>query len=96
MKTLDETFDLVENLNELAHEASWDHWIEADEADDEEMREDASDEQSSYFRDYIWELEENDQESIEHWITNNKDFRDQFRDWYGHEYFDDEYGDFND
>ena len=68
MNTLDETFDLIEALNEEAHGMAWDTWIEADELEDsddeddwskaEGKREEASDEQAGYFRDEFDGLED--------------------------------------
>jgi len=100
MKTLDEVFELVEGLNEEAHSDAWDSWIEADEMADsddedadvkaEEMREDASDEQAGYFRQAFWALSEEDQEAIKHWLQDES-FKDQFRDWFGRDAFDEEF-----
>jgi hypothetical protein len=102
MKTLDEAFDLIEALNEEAHGMAWDTWIEADELEDSEdeddwtkaeaKREEASDEQAGYFRDEFDGLEDEDRVTIEHWLDADELFREQFRDWYGRDEFDDEYG----
>ena len=102
MKTLDEAFELIEALNEEAHGMAWDTWIEADEleeSDDEDdwskaeaKREEASDEQAGYFRDEFDGLEDEDREAVNHWLGNDESFREQFRDWYGRDDFDDEYG----
>ena len=102
MKTLDEVFDLAESLNEEAHSEAWDSWIAADEMaenDDDEsyekaenMREEASDEQAEYFRDAYCGLEEQDQEAIAHWLKADESFKEQFRDWFGHKEFDEEFG----
>jgi hypothetical protein len=102
MKTLDEAFELIEALNEEAHGMAWDTWIEADELEDsdneddwdkaEGKREEASDEQAGYFRDEFDGLEDEDRRAVEHWLTADESFREQFRDWYGRDEFDDEYG----
>lgn len=101
MKTLDEAFELIEALNEEAHGMAWDTWIEADEleeSDDEDdwskaeaKREEASDEQAGYFRDEFNGLEDEDRAAVHHWLDADESFREQFRDWYGRDEFDDEY-----
>jgi hypothetical protein len=102
MKTLDESYSIVEALNEEAHSMAWDTWVEADELEDsdneddwdlaEGKREEASNEQAEYFRDEFSCLSEEDRRAVEHWLTADESFRDQFRDWYGRDMFDDEYG----
>lgn len=102
MKTLDEAYSIVEALNEEAHSMAWDTWVEADELEDsdneddwdlaEGKREEASDEQAEYFCDEFSCLSEEDRRAVEHWLTADESFRDQFRDWYGRDMFDDEYG----
>jgi hypothetical protein len=102
MKTLDEAFELIEALNEEAHGMAWDTWIEADELQDsddeddwelaEDKREEASDEQAGYFRDEFSCLSSEDREAVNHWVDADESFREQFRDWYGRDEFDDEYG----
>jgi hypothetical protein len=101
MKTLDEVFNIIENLNEEAHSMAWDSWIEADEAEEsddedasvtaEELREDASMEQAGYFRDMYYELDEDDIEAVEYWLSKDESFKEQFRDWFGRDEFDEEF-----
>lgn len=101
MKTLTEIYNLAENLNEEAHNLAWDSWVAADELmesdneDDweaaEEMREDASLEQAGHFRDLFWDLEEEDQAAITHWLKEDADFKDQFSMWFGEQEFADEF-----
>jgi hypothetical protein len=101
MKTLEETYAIIEGLNEEAHGMAWDTWIEADEladSDDEDdwelaegKREEASDEQAGYFRDEFECLIDEDREAIEHWLTADESFREEFRDWYGRDEFDEKY-----
>lgn len=95
--TLEEAVELIENLNEEAHQLAWDAWTEADELGDsededdwiaaEEKREEASEEQSQHFRDLYHELSEEDQAGIIHWLQQDEDFREQFSSWFG----DDQY-----
>jgi len=101
MKTLEQAWNLIEILNDDAHDESWHRWIEADEladSDDEEdqeraedVREQASAEQAEYFRDFWYELEQEDQLSIEHWLDQDQDFREQFASWFGELEFVDEF-----
>ena len=101
MKTIQEAYDIIENLNEQAHDEAWDSWVAADElmeSDDEddwttaeEMREDASVEQAEYFRENFHILETADKETVEYWLEEDAEFREQFRDWYGRDEFDNEF-----
>ena len=91
MKTLDEAWKLIESINGNAYDLAYDSWLMADEAEDdeddwdkaEEMREDASEEQSGYFRDEYFDLSEEDKAAIQHWIKHDEDFREQFLTYYG-------------
>ena len=61
MRTKEEVYDLIFDLNEDAHSEAYDSWVAADEAEDngedmdvvEGMREDASIEQAGYFREML-------------------------------------------
>lgn len=102
MKTLSEIIDLVEEINEDAHSRSFDSWVAADElmeSDDEadwetaeEMREEASLEQAEYFRESYFDLEQEDQEDIKHWLEHDSDFKEQFAVYFGEDAFADEFG----
>jgi hypothetical protein len=102
MKTLEEAYAIIEGLNEEAHGMAWDTWIEADEladSDDEDdwelaegKREEASEEQAGYFRSEFSSISDEDREAIEHWLTADESFKEEFRDWYGRDEFDEEYG----
>ena len=85
MKTLTETWDLIETMNGTAYDVVYDSWLIADQEDDEELREDASAEQQEYFRDEFADLSEDDKESIRQWYMRDKDFREQFETYYGGE-----------
>lgn len=95
MKTLEETFDLINQLNDEAHTDSYESWTKADNAEDsddedqdpEYLRELASEEQSEYFRDYFYDLDVEDQEAIKHWLNNDEDFKEQFQCYFGYEDF---------
>ena len=101
MKSLDEAFAIIEGLNEEAHGMAWDTWIEADELEDSEneddrelaesKREEASDEQAGYFRDEFECLLDEDREAVIHWLAEDESFKEQFRDWYGHDRFDEDF-----
>jgi hypothetical protein len=102
MKTLEEAYAIIEGLNEEAHGMAWDTWIEADElADSDEeddwdlaegKREEASEEQAGYFRSEFSSISDEDRKAIEHWLTADDSFKEEFRDWYGRDEFDEEYG----
>ena len=94
MLTYDETYNLVQGLNEEAHNLAWNTWMQAEEAehegDDEEAeetREQASAEQAGYFRDLYRELDEDQQQAVRYWLEENQDFRDEFSTWFGEDEF---------
>jgi len=97
MITRDEAYDIIANLNEQAHQSAWDTWIKADslmESDDEndwevaeELREEASIEQSEYFREEFHDLEEDTKEAILHYVNTDEDFKEEFSIWYGEDEF---------
>ena len=70
MKKIDEAYSIIEELNETAHNESWDTWIAADELMEseeedaqekaEELREDASAEQAEHFRNLYFQLDKKD------------------------------------
>jgi len=94
MKTLDEVYDIIQNLNEEAHQAAWDDWIASDNEEDdelaEELREEASNIQKSSFRTFYWQLPEEDRRATIYWIIKNEDFAEEFKDWYDPVAFDEE------
>lgn len=103
MKTLDEVIELVEGMNDSAHQDAWDTWISADEASDEgddelaeELREEASEAQADSFRELYWDLDSDDQAAIRHWLEQDSDFREQFAVYFGEQYFEDEFDDIGD
>ena len=103
MQTLAEVWELIDTLNEQAHTDAWESWVAADEmeaSDDEDseetaeqLREEASNEQAKYFRESYWNLEEEDQAAIKHWLKQDESFQDEFRSWFGYDDFEEEFGD---
>lgn len=103
MKTLQEVYDIIDTINEDAHQQAWDTWVSADELMEsneeadwetaEEIREDASMEQASYFRDMYYELDEIDQDSIKYWLKEDDDFKESFSMYFGESQFDEEFDD---
>lgn len=97
MKTLEEIYNLAQDLNEEAHGMAWDIWVEADELQEsedesdweiaEDKREQASIEQSGYFRDLYYDLSEEEQSAIKYWLKNDEDFAEEFSIWFGEEEF---------
>ena len=83
MISIDEAWDIMEATNDEAHSDAWDLWIEADEADDESLREDASDAQREYFIDIFNNLDEEIKQAIFHYARTDEQFKDQFECYYG-------------
>lgn len=102
MKTVEQAWDIVEGLNNDAHDESWDSWIKAEEAEYEEADEEAEDlreraslEQAEYFRDGWYELNEEDRAIVEHWLRKDNDLREQFTTYFGEEEFANEWPEFS-
>lgn len=97
MITREQAYDIIQNLNESAHERSWDTWVEADELSEsseesdwelaEEVRERASEEQASYFREEFDDLDDDTREAILHYVNTDEDFKEEFSMWYGEDDF---------
>ena len=81
MRTKEEVYDLIFDLNEDAHNAAWDSWIAADEADDEAMREDASIEQAGYFREMLEQYPGLLEEAM-HYAEQDESFAMDWEAWY--------------
>lgn len=102
MRTLEETYDLVQNLNDEAHGRVWDTWVEADELEEsedesdwelaEEKRDEASLVQAECFRDLYYDLSQADQEAIAHWLKHDESFKEEFSMWFGEEEFENVFG----
>jgi len=94
MKTLEQVYDIVEGINEAAYGRAFDAWMAADAEDDEEaaeeLRDQASAQQSDWFRHSYWSLSEEDRRAVVYWIIKDPDFADQFKDWYDPDAFDEE------
>ena len=79
--TIDQAWELIEELNERAHQEAWDLWIAADETEDdneEELREEASDAQREYFWDELADLPQDQYNAIFEYARIDEGFRDQF------------------
>ena len=91
MKTLEQTLNLIQDLNEQSHNDAWDYWIEADNEEDEEAAEDlrelASDVQAGCLYERLYDLNDEDFDSILYWIKNNNDVKEQLQDWLKEELF---------
>jgi hypothetical protein len=102
MLTLAQAQDIVANINESAHNEVWETWVEADRLDNSDLEEDwdraedqrelASRQQSEWFRDLWFDLDESQQNQIKHWIKHDGDLREQFQSWFGPEEFDRVFG----
>ncbi len=101
MISRDEAYDIIFGINESAHERSWDTWCEADDLADseheddweqaEELREQASAEQSEYFREEFSELDEEVKQAVLHYANVDHDFRDELVMWYGQDDWEADY-----
>lgn len=101
MQTLEEVVNTIETMNDDAHSQAWDTWVRADELEEsedesdwevaEDIRSAASEEQAMYFRDMYYELDEDTQSAIKHWITQDADFKEQFAVYFGESEFIDEF-----
>ena len=89
MKTREEAYEIICDLNEEAHAATYDEWVEADDMEDEdpdmaeEMREDASYQQAHEFREAFQTLMPEDQEAVLHYVKHDEDFAEEFNAWWG-------------
>lgn len=94
MKTLEQVYDILESINDQAHGRAWDTWTSADAEEDdelaEELREEASAEQSDWFRNFYWQLSDEDRRAVVYWIIKDEDLADQFKTWYDPDVFDEE------
>jgi hypothetical protein len=102
---IEDAWDLIEQLNGDAHDEAWDTWARADALEDsededdwaeaEEVREQASLEQAEYFRDFWYDLSEDEQDLIKHFLKENADFNEQFMVYFGEEEFANEFPEFS-
>jgi len=89
MKTKDEAYEIICDLNEEAHAATYDAWVEADDREDEdedmaeEMREDASYQQAHEFREAFQTLMPEDKEAVLYYVKHDEDFAEEFNAWWG-------------
>jgi hypothetical protein len=79
MMTRDEAYNLICDLNEEAHSATYNEWEEA--GDDEGLLEDASYSQAEEFTRLFDLLEEDKKSAILHWAENDEDFAEEFNSW---------------
>jgi hypothetical protein len=103
MRTIEEAWEIIEGLNNEAHDEAWDTWEAADtlaESDNEDdldaaevLREEASLEQASHFRYKYDQLNDEDIEVVKYWLKHDEDFREQFATYFGEEEFHEEFPD---
>ena len=101
MITRDQAYDVIQEINELAHDRSWDTWTDADALADsdneedwdaaEEMRETASEEQAGYFREEFENLDEHTRTAVLHYVNTDQDFHDEFVSWYGEDQYEQDF-----
>ena len=102
MLTKEEAHDIINDLNDQAHQMAWDSWAEADELGDsdeeedwtsaEELREEASAEQAGYFRADFNNLPQEQQDAIWKFAKDYEDFAEDFKAWFGFEEFEEHIG----
>ena len=92
MLSRDEAYQLIVELNEDAHAATYDEWVEAEDMEEEdpdqaeEMREEASYNQAVEFREAFQStLTPEQQEAILHYTKVDEDFATEFNGWCGEE-----------
>lgn len=83
MISIDEAWNIINSINDEAHGYAYAAWLEADEEDDEDLREEASNEQREHFQDLFEQLRVEVQEDIMHYAKSDHDFREQFECFYG-------------
>jgi len=82
-------WDIIRDLNEEAHSATYDMWEEADEIEDEDLaeeaREEASHQQAAEFREAFQTLDEETQKAILHYERTQpkSDMAQEFKAWWG-------------
>lgn len=91
MRTKEEVYDLIFDLNEEAHGQAWDTWEESDrlmdseDEDDwdraEEVKQDASIEQACYFREMLEEYPGLLEEAM-HYAETDESFKMEWEAWY--------------
>ena len=102
MITKEEALDIITVLNDEANTMAWDSWAAADESEEsddeedwarsEEMREEASHEQSGYFRASFHNLPQEQQDEIWKYAKDDEEFADDFSAWYGEQEFEEKIG----
>ena len=81
--TLDQAWELIEKLNEEAHDYAATYWRQADLYDDEEMRENASAIQQEHFRELFDALEPAVWIEVLKFGNVDEDFKEQFSTYHG-------------
>ena len=81
--TLDEAWELIEKLNDQAHDYAATFWRQADLYDDEEMRENASAVQQEHFRELFDSLDPGVWVEVHKFSRTNEDFNEQFSTYHG-------------
>jgi len=89
MLTREEAYDIICDLNEEAHSATYDDWEDAMSIEDDEEREealaDASYQQSIEFREAFQTLDHESQEAVLHYAKYDENFAEEFNQWWGEE-----------
>ena len=85
MITREQAIEIMENLNEQAHNDAWDEWIEAERLEDEgeeeaaeHQRDCASEIQSDFFADHFSNLDRTTQQAIARLALEDEDFYENY------------------
>jgi hypothetical protein len=81
MITIQKAYEVISDLNDEAHNLTWDLWEEA--GDDEDLREEASDIQRAHFQELMEFIPDEQYNAIMHYRRIDETFRDDFNCWYG-------------
>lgn len=84
-KIPEELYNDIKNLNEQAYKYAYDIWLEADKlhsSEAEDLKQEASIIQSSFFRRLFDKLEENKKKLILDYAKADTDFADEFNGWF--------------
>ena len=97
MITLEEAYQIISDLNDVAHSdasSAWELAFELEESDKFEEAEDqrdlASEEQQDCFTDEFYNLTQDTQDAIMHYAQTDQDFGDEFVQWSGIDIGEDE------
>ena len=86
--TLEEAWQLIDSINDEAHEYAYESWVAADELEEEggaaeDQRCIASEEQNAHFREMFDQLDNKTKKAVLAHRLSDSDFKEQFETYYG-------------